>query len=270
MTLYVGPDTSVPERLSESEHIWARFADAITNGPPEMMIVDHQAYTEDRTSAIAITIPILDAGQRLSDNYWIVLGERFFTVAEECQILTLLHECIHVRLHAGPLRDRTQDGLRQKPQIEPMPGTTRLAWTRWDVACKLRGFCDEILAEQCLKYRWPDWFPHRWAYYLEMRRDSFNQRFFDNVEPRFRALAIGYEILRDQLGFQLADDPMQRAEFHAMAATLQRDFGDAGTPEEQERLGTLVRASADLDFRHGPPFELNAFDKTFDWARTLR
>jgi hypothetical protein len=212
------------------------------------------------------------SGRRPATNRQLLdlLGQRFFTATEESQILTLLHECIHVRLHAGPLRDRTQDGLIRKRQLEPMAAATRLVWTRWDVACKFKGFCDEILAEQYLKYRWPDWFPRRWAYYLQMRRDSFNQRFFDNVEPRFRALAMGYEILRDELGVRLADDPVQRDEFQTMATTLQRGFDAAATPHEQERLRALARASAELDFRHGPPFELNAFDQAFDWVMTLR
>jgi hypothetical protein len=270
VTLYVGPDASIPQLLTQSERIWARFADAVTNGPPEIMIVSHDVYAERGVSAIAMTVPLLDAHQRLSDNYWIVLGRRFFAATEDCQILTLLHECIHIRLHAGPLRERTQDGLIRKPQLEPWPAATQLAWDRWDVACKFRNFCDEILAEQYLKARFPDWFSRRWAYYLQMRRDSFNGRFFDNVEPRFRALAMGYEILRNQLGSRLADDATQRDEFQAMEAPLHRGFEAGAAPDEQERLARLVTASADLVFRHGPPFDLSTFDQTFDWVRTLR
>src|SRR2546426_8575550 len=136
MTLFVGPDASIADRQPESERIWVRFTDAIADGPPEMMTVNHGVYTERGVSAIAITVPSLDADQRLSDDYWIVLGQRFFSANEDRQILTLLHECIHVRLHAGPLQDRTRDGLIRRQQFEPMPGATRLVWTRWDVACK--------------------------------------------------------------------------------------------------------------------------------------
>jgi hypothetical protein len=68
----------------------------------------------------------------------------------------------------------------------------------------------------------------------------------------------------------MSRDPSQRDEFQAMVIPLQRGFEARAAHDEQERLATLVRASADLDFPHGPPFDVNAFDQAFDWARALR
>src|SRR5688572_26946387 len=117
MRLYVGPDAWIPHLLPDAEAAWNRFCGEIPAGAPHAALID--VYEKDGigNSNVAITEP-----QPGCEDFWIVLGRRFFDgPTQEEQTLTLLHECLHVRLHAGPLRERTEQGLVINRQNWPPP-----------------------------------------------------------------------------------------------------------------------------------------------------
>lgn len=264
MRLHVGPDAWVRGRLLEAGEAWTCFGRAIVAGPPGIACLE--VYGDGIGETVAITEP-----QPGCEDFWIVLGRRFFErPTEEQQVLTLLHECLHVRLHAGPLRERTEAGLLLNQQNWPPQGRHRdFLGARYDIACKYRNFADEMLAEQSLKQDFRDWFARRWTYYLNTRRTGFNGRRFDQGYENLKDFAFAYEFLRMSLGARLAEDQAQRNEFTAMADQLWGDLEVRCANAEQstkcERLRQLCRRMLELNLQSGPPYDLAAFDGAFEW-----
>lgn len=265
--LCVGPDAWIPDRLRDAVEGWLRFAQAIPAGPPGIACFD--VYEADGIGeSVAVTVP-----ERGCRDFWIALGRRFFErPAEEEQTLTLLHECLHVRLHAGPLRERTEASLLLNQQNWPSPVGRRgdFLAERYTIACWYRNFVDGMLAEQVLKQDFGDWFVRRWTYYREMRRNSFNGRGFDRFHEDLKNFAFGYEFLRMTLGAQLAEDPNQRDDFTAMAnqvwEELEARCAGTGWITDCQCLRELCQRMLELNFQTNPQYDFTAFDEAFAWV----
>jgi hypothetical protein len=176
-TCVPGPDDDGRLRQA-AERMWTDFTTAVRNPLGDVKVIYDTAQEPD---AIAWCRPFYGAsnGLGLGDRAHIIASTRLLTAASDVERrLTLLHECLHMSFAFGEHRERWRriDAQRE----ERHRAAEAVSWTDADRANHMatqdaHGFNllripDEIVAEQRLKRDYPEWFPVRADYYVEMRR----------------------------------------------------------------------------------------------------
>jgi hypothetical protein len=210
------PGSDLDSRLRDAaSRMWEDLGRVAANplGPVE---VSFQAGATE-PDAIAWSRPLygVSDGVGLGDRALIVPSTQLLTTAsEEEKRLTLLHECIHMRLAFREYRERwrrIQDLLRAHRSA-----AREAAWRDIDLAnymerrsqhaYTLLTLPDEILAEQFLRRDYGEFFPSRAAYYTRMRRAREVEKGDTQPDVELLPFRLYYEALRSSFFIPLVAD----------------------------------------------------------------
>lgn len=235
MDLIVGPADYRDDLTAEARTAWNAFVDEIGTLP---FAYDHIRFDSNARSVSGIAGAFFYTGPRHPREFALILfSPSFFEKEPHERTLTLLHESIHLRFMLGPMRNRVIGSL-ELDQIYQVPDVTdpddqQFLRQRRQLSFDFRSFIDEILAELYLKVAYPDYFRDRLAYYLAMRRRSLT--LWQRGWPSLRPSALLYEIVRNELGVQLAQNEPEATEFGEMSAGLQQELERLCSPAEYAR-----------------------------------
>ena len=262
----VGPEQYRTDLVGAAEQAWHAFEDAVGEVPVEFEPPVRFDWSGRTASGVAECILFADPQHPRRDSALIVLSVTFFDKPTSERNLTLLHECIHLRFSSGLLRARVIESqhlgtVHQLPNVNDADEysfrfrSLRLAWF-------FRNFVDEILVERYLKAQYPTYVGARSAYYLTMRRASFNRWKEPDVTATLKPYVILHEILRNDLGVQLAEGHPESAEFVTMSAALESEL--RGIRSERE-FGVHMETRRRLMAVAPEPlvFDESAYDQTF-------
>jgi hypothetical protein len=160
-------------------HAWSDFV-ANVRSPLQTTAVTF-TVTPLRGDGTAFSRPLYAHGTgpfAIPDRALLLLSpKRLTSLSDDERRLTLLHECIHLDFAFGAhrarwqeIRDWVRSADRELMSVVTSDGE-RLSYLhrRKDVTFTLMRLPDEIVAEQCLKNEYPEWFSRRAEYYVRMR-----------------------------------------------------------------------------------------------------
>jgi hypothetical protein len=208
---------------------WQAFESAVPAHPLVNVPVMFGPPDQDRVGdAIAIAMPHLDPAGNRVEPWTVVLGERFWSQTAEGRNLTLLHESIHLHLHAEKgARTVRSDSLRRKlraaeREAAAMEGVDK-GFKRWRgvTAMQFHLFPDEIWAELFVRDRYPEWLERRLIALLAMREATRSERSVQlaKIPPPLHGWCMFFELIRVELVMALELDERRLARLRALKAS---------------------------------------------------
>lgn len=245
--LIVGAVKDAPEIQDWSETSWAEFVSKDLS-PWKALATTYQVTTIE-TSGYAEVVPFETDECRQSEAVTIALTPKLAAQPESEQVLTLLHETIHVELIRTSFRDWYKYVRKTAPSLVGGRGHGLCVSQRGPLAVLFLQLPDEIAAERYFAARYPNLVTSRLRYLLARRN------MHAHAVPALRSHALLYDMCYRRLGAELATDADQREEFRKRLTDLGREF-EASSPRFAKDIETL------LDVRVDPPsFDGNTFLK---------
>ena len=195
------PDESF---LKPAEEAWQRFVDQVQ--PPPVEVTD--IYWGQAPQPPADAIAEAEVVQDLPGDPRLILrlSEQFFRLNPSSQMLTLLHETIHMSLELTWKRLKQADDLSQGQRY--FQGKTRSGQAfetqRIQLARRLYLFPDEVMAEKHVQRDYPAFAADRLGHYNDIQERASENRDYESAEPGLEWPATLWFWLRNRLGALMA------------------------------------------------------------------
>ena len=266
MKLIVGPGRSRGDLVDATRSVWRDFEREF-GGPVFPYSSLHFEAVEISPNATACADPRMGWRYQIDEHVRVVLSQKFFQEPPQRQMLTLLHESIHLVLICDGLRARTIEAREKDIRHRPSAldhDVFKFETDRHSLAMPFYHFVDEILAEHYLQRYYPRFIEKRLAYYLDARRENFSRRIHTQVRPELLPYAHLYEQLRNELGVQLANGRPEANEFNAMIDAIDISWLEL-CPDEGERTRLTELRPRLIQWGLEPAeFDANAYEAVFD------
>ena len=238
--------------------LWSKFIGSITL-PFDPASVDFDLAT-CAVEALALVVPSFGASPR-HDTASIYISGKLLDLTEDRQLLTLLHECLHVSLTFGAFRSRViaiidrrdffdRDIRKRLFSGEITAERANLEEQRLLAALMFIKLPDEIAAEVRLRDDYADQLPTRAAYYQVIRAERLANA--EALPPDFlRPWRFFYEYLTATFYERLADGLADVTGLHDIAALAAARFGSSAAAD----IAPTWLSSADtlLEITAAPP-----------------
>jgi hypothetical protein len=147
---------------------------------------------------------------------YIRLRREFFDLPPNRQVLTLLHETIHLALFAGPCADWNTEnceinGRYTENPLEASQTRQLVDGAALRTAIQLFHFKDEIAAEKYLQRHHAAQGHERAAYYLDMQLSNREKRANRNLPPELLPFWLLLDVLRAGLGCAISNKELHKS-----------------------------------------------------------
>ena len=195
------PDESFLQRAEEA---WQHFVDKVQPRPVEVSDIYWAQAPRPLANALAEAEVVQDVPD--SPRLSLRLSEQFFRLSQSSQVLTLLHETIHMSLELKWKRLQQADDLSKgqryfqgKTRSEQAFETHRIRLARY-----LYLFPDEVMAEKYVQQDYPAFAADRLGHYNDIQERASEDRDYEAAEPGLEWPAALWFWLRNKLGALMA------------------------------------------------------------------
>ncbi len=257
------PDSAFKQAAADA---WALLGERVPTHP--LAFCDTVRIDKGTFRLHGIAVTELAPHDREVDAY-IRLRDEFFLLPAERQVLTLLHETIHLTLWTGLCRDwyTRNEAIDLKYTVDHSEASETRHFVdaaALHVAIQLFHVKDEIAAEKYLQHHYASQRQDRASYYLDMRRANRAERFHLNLPIELHPFWFLLDVLRTGVACAISDELLIE-EARELDSAARDDLRESSRPV----LIDEVRALLDVEVE---PLHVNfaAYERVFELALRAR